>query len=134
MWYPLSLDLRDKVLRRPLGLKIADEDLTDEVTQVHFIATENDAVVGTVTLIPHYETNVGKLRQMATIEHVRGKGYGKDLVSHLENFCIENGMSKISLHARHYAVGFYENLGYTICSEAFEEVNIKHFAMQKSLI
>ena len=42
-------------------------------------------------------------------------------------------MKTIVLHARHHAIGFYQKLGYAICSEPFEEVGIKHVIMQKEL-
>jgi len=40
-------------------------------------------------------------------------------------------MSSIS---RHYAARFYEKLGYTICSDVFQEVGMDHFAMEKDLV
>ncbi|MBT8326974.1 MAG: hypothetical protein KJP21_04580, partial [Bacteroidia bacterium] len=61
-----SVKLRNEVLRQPLGLDIADEDLSDEINQVHFIALDNKTLVGVVILVPHYKPNIGKLRQMAT--------------------------------------------------------------------
>ena len=46
---------------------------------------------------------------------------------------MNNEMKTIILHARHYAIGFYQKLGYSICSEPFEEVGIEHRVMQKEL-
>lgn len=131
--YSKSLLLRNEVLRKPLGLDISDDDISDEVYQVHFVAIEKDEVVGTVSLVSHYQIELGKLRQMATAEDVRGKGYGKQLVSVLEEYCAQNQMTKVVLHARHYAVGFYEKLGYEITSDVFQEVGIDHFVMEKIL-
>jgi predicted GNAT family N-acyltransferase len=76
---------------------------------------------------------VGKLRQMATAKHVRGKGYGVALVQALEKHATEIGIEKIVLHSRHYAVGFYEKLGYQVTSDVFQEVGINHFMMNKQL-
>ena len=129
--YKASLLLRNEVLRKPLGQNLFDEDLSDEVNQVHFVAIEKNKVVGVVVLVPHYKMGVGKLRQMATAEDVRGKGYGIQLVKALEKFAAKKGMDSIILHSRHYAVGFYEKLGYRINSDVFQEVGMDHYVMEK---
>ncbi len=131
--YTQSLGLRQDVLRTPLGLDIKDEDLSDDIHQIHFGAFQQGTIVGIVILVPHYQPGVGKLRQMATSPEVRGKGIGIKLVEALETYANANDMPTVLLHAREVAMGFYEKLGYTICSEPFEEVGIKHFKMKKML-
>ena len=131
--YKLALKLRNEILRKPLGLDIANEDLSDEVNQVHFVALKENVVVGTVSLIPQYTNGVGKLRQMATAEEVRGEGYGIALVQELEKYSKDLGLKLIVLHARHYALGFYEKLNYQITSDVFQEVGMDHFVMGKEL-
>jgi predicted GNAT family N-acyltransferase len=132
--YKQSLVLRDEVLRKPLGLSLESIDTKEDANHIHFVAKEGEEVVGVVVLVPNYKPHVGKLRQMATIEKVRGKGYGIELVKALEDYAAENGMVEIVLHARHYAVGFYEKIGYEICSEVFQEVGIDHYKMRKDII
>lgn len=132
--YKDSLQLRNDILRKPLGLDVANEDLSEENLHVHFVALQNEMVVGCVVLIPNVKPKVGKLRQMATAENVRGKGFGIALVKALETYAKKQGMECILLNARHYAVGFYEKLGYAICSAAFEEVGIEHYQMTKKLV
>lgn len=131
--YQTALTIRDVVLRKPLGLKIQDEDLSDEQNHIHFVALKGQEIVGTVTLVPHIKPGEGKLRQMATIEGVRGQGFGKLLVRELEAFAQVNQMSSIQLHARQYAVAFYKKLGYQVTSAPFTEVGIPHVIMQKDL-
>lgn len=131
--YPAARDLRADVLRKPLGLPANDPAFSDNETDFHFIAKEENKVVGIVVLVPNYRPGIGKLRQMATAESVRGKGYGVKLVEALEKYAREIGMNAITLHARHYAVGFYEKLGYKVCSEVFQEVGMDHYVMEKSL-
>lgn len=125
--------LRAEVLRKPLGLAADDPAFSDRKSDVHFIALDSSKVVGIVVLVPDYKPGVGKLRQMATAEHVRGKGYGVALVQALEKHATEIGIEKIALHSRHYAVGFYEKLGYRVTSDVFQEVGMDHFAMEKQL-
>jgi predicted GNAT family N-acyltransferase len=114
-------------------MEITKGDVFDEDKHIHFVAIEDEQAVGCVVLIPNYKEGVGKLRQMATLEHVRGKGYGKMLVWQLEKHAKRMGMNKIILNARHYAVEFYEKLGYTKCSELFTEVGIDHYQLEKVL-
>ena len=125
--------IRADVLRKPLGLPADDPAFNDKESDVHFVALENEQVVGVVVLVPHYKKGIGKLRQMATAEKVRGKGYGIQLVKALEEYAAKNGMTSILLHSRHYAAGFYEKLGYKITSDVFQEVGLDHFAMEKEI-
>jgi predicted GNAT family N-acyltransferase len=131
--YNKTLELRNEILRKPLNLDIKNDDIYDEDQHIHFGIIQEDKALGVVVLVPHYQNKVGKLRQMATAEEVRGKGYGKALVKALENYALKHGMSTILLHSRFYAVDFYLKLGYEICSEPFEEVGIEHFKMKKML-
>jgi len=125
--------IRADVLRKPLGLTADDPAFNDKESDVYFVALENEQVVGVVVLVPHYKKGIGKLRQMATAEKVRGKGYGIQLIKALEEYAAKNGMTSILLHSRHYAAGFYEKLGYKITSDVFQEVGIDHFVMEKGI-
>jgi len=126
-------EIRAEVLRKPLGLPADDPAFDDKESDVHFAALQNDQVVGVVVVVPHYKKGVGKLRQMATSEEVRGQGYGIALVKALEEHAAKKGMTSILLHSRHYAVGFYEKLGYKITSDVFQEVGMDHFVMAKEI-
>ena len=126
-------ELRADVLRKPLGLPANDPAFNDRNEDVHFVALSGEKVVGIVVLVPDYKPIVGKLRQMATAEEVRGEGYGIELVKALEDYAANNGLTSIVLHSRHYAVGFYEKLGYKVTSDVFQEVGMDHYVMEKSL-
>lgn len=131
--YKHSLMVREHVLRKPLGMEITKGDVFDEDKHIHFVAIDDERVVGCVVLIPNYEEGVGKLRQMATLEQVRGKGFGKLMVLQLEKYAKRAGMNKIVLHARYHAADFYKKIGYEICSEKFTEVGIDHYKMCKDI-
>ena len=127
-------EIRADVLRKPLGLPADDPAFNDKESDVHFAALDGNEVVGVVVLVPNYKPKIGKLRQMATAEKVRGKGYGISLVSALEEYAVSKGMIGIELHSRHYAIEFYEKLGYEITSDVFQEVGIDHYVMKKDII
>lgn len=132
-YHKAARELRAEVLRKPLGLPANDPAFNDKETDVHFVALKEDEVVGIVVLVPNYKPNIGKLRQMATAEEVRGEGYGIALVQELEKHSSDLGLKKIVLHARHYAVGFYEKLGYKTTSDVFQEVGMDHYVMEKGI-
>ncbi|MFT4735203.1 MAG: hypothetical protein ACI9K1_002163, partial [Arcticibacterium sp.] len=69
--YKRELLLRNEILRIPIGLNIKDEDLGDEVNQIHFVAMLNSEVVGVVLM--KVEGKIGKLRQMAVKSEIQGK-------------------------------------------------------------
>jgi predicted GNAT family N-acyltransferase len=41
------------------------------------------------------------------------------------------GFTKLALHARASAVGFYKKLGYTVSGDEFIDVTVAHFKMVK---
>ncbi|MCR9063571.1 MAG: GNAT family N-acetyltransferase [Cytophagales bacterium] len=130
--YTQELELRDIVLRQPLGLSIKNDDLSKEGDWFHFVAIVNDRVIGVVVLTPAEQ--YGKLRQMAVSEEFQGMAIGKKLVKALETHALVNGIKTVKLNARHYAVGFYEKLGYSKTEKPiFQEVGIDHYEMVKYL-
>ncbi len=125
-------DLREEVLRRPLGLSLKNDDLSRDHHDDIFIAESNNKVIACL-LLHQLEDNCVQLRAMAVYDEWQGKGIGKLLVQSAEKFCRESGYRKIILHARKVALGFYSGMGYTVCSDEFVEVGIPHFIMEKEL-
>jgi N-acetylglutamate synthase-like GNAT family acetyltransferase len=128
--YPQVVELRDEVLRRPLGLSIKNDDLSRDLVDTIFIAEQNDALLGCL-LVHRLENNEAQLRAMAVYDRYQGKGIGRRLVQAAEAYAWEQGYEKIILHARKVALGFYQSMGYTVTSDEFIEVNIPHYMMEK---
>lgn len=124
--------LRESVLRQPLGLSLYNEDTSSDAEDEIFIALQKEKVIGCV-MMKTINQEEQKLRQMAICNDWQGRGVGALLVHHAEAAAIEKGIKKISLHAREYAIGFYEKQQYEVIGTAFLEVNIPHFAMHKIL-
>ena len=123
-------DLREAVLRQPLGMSLKNEDLSMDHEDKIFIARKEGKVIACL-MLHHVGGPVMKLRQMAVYDQFQGTGVGRKLVTAAEEYCRENGMSTIVLHARQVVCGFYESLGYDITSSAFTEVGIPHVIMKK---
>lgn len=131
--YQQVFDLREDVLRRPLGLSLHDEDLSAEVNDHILAATINTNVVACLILTPISEATL-QLRQMAVAENVQGNQVGRRLVDFAEDYARNEQYSKIILHARMVAKGFYEKMGYKQVGSIFEEVGVPHIVMEKRLL
>ncbi len=131
--YLKELQLRDEVLRKPLGLSLFDENLEGDKNDIHIAAFIKDDLVGILLLKPisSYEL---KMRQVAVHEQYQSNKIGSQLVLFAEEFAKNSNYRKISLHARKTAVEFYQKLGYNKIDTEFYEVGIPHFKMIKNLI
>ena len=130
--YLKMVQLRDMVLRKPLGLSFTDEELAHEKNDTHIVCIEDDKMLGCCVLVKQNADEV-RLRQMAVAPNLHGKGIGASLLSFAENIAVDKGYKKMTMHARDTAIGFYEKLGYTVIGTAFEEVTIMHHVMEKEL-
>lgn len=126
------VDLRYQVLRKPLGLTFTSEDLEKEKNDVLIGCFDEEKLEGCCLLTANGEKEF-RLRQMAVADGLQGKGIGRVLMNFAENIARDMRKEKMIMHARKSAIGFYEKLGYTTCSNEFEEVSIPHYVMEKIL-
>lgn len=131
--YAEELNLRDEVLRRPLGMSIYDDDLTPDSQSMHLGAFSGNRLVGVLQLLPTEHRSILKMRQFAVSPAFQGRQVGKSLLLFAEQQAALHHCTQIVLHARKVAVGFYLKQGYRVCSDEFTEVGIPHFDMQKML-
>ena len=124
--------LREEVLRKPLGLSLKDGDQSMDADDIIFIAKERDKVVGCL-MLHSISTSIVKFRQMAISPEYQGKGIGSKIVTAAEKFVADQKYKTITLHAREVVTGFYKNLGYNTTSSIFTEVGIPHVIMKKEL-
>lgn len=130
--YNQMIELRMQILRAPLGLTFSKEDLEKEKDDILLGCFDEEQLEG-CCLLTEIEPGTVKLRQMAVLDGLQGKGIGRALMSFAENVARDAGYKKLTMHARKTAVGFYEKLGYNICSDEFEEVTVPHYIMEKKL-
>ena len=130
--YMEELQLRDRVLRKPLGLSLFNENLAKEVNDFHFGAFDGEKLVGVLILTALSGGEV-KMRQVGVEESWRGKNVGAKLAMHAEDFARRLGYNTVVLNSRKSVVGFYEKLGYEKLGGEFIEVTIPHQTMRKKL-
>lgn len=126
------VQLRNDILRKPLGLSFTPEELEKEKGEILIGAFEEEKMLGCCMLITEDPATV-RLRQMAVLNNLQGKGIGKALMQFAENIARDRGYRRMTMHARQTAIGFYEKLGYQISGDRFEEVSIPHYIMEKVL-
>lgn len=131
--YKQSLELRDLVLRKPLGLNLSEADVEGEENQIHIAAVEDKNLVGCVVIAP-IDSTTAKVRNMTVHPDRQGLGVGKDLMFFAEKIAKEKGFSQLTMHARKTAVRFYEKLGYIAIGDEFLEHGIPHIIMEKCLL
>ena len=130
--YQQMVKLRDDILRKPLGLSFTKEELENEKEHLLIGAYEDDKMLACCMLVEENSKTV-RLRQMAVLNDLQGKGIGKALMIFAENLARDRGYKKITMHARKNAIGFYEKMGYVKVGNEFEEITIPHYLMEKKL-
>ena len=124
--YQKERELRNKVLLRPIGIPDFGWEMNDPMSW-HFVAMDKSVLIGCVLLVP-IDTKIskGQLIQMAVETNWQGKGIGKLLVQSLIAFAVSKGLKEIEIHSRAEVTSFYEQLGFKVYGDEFEEVGIKH--------
>jgi len=74
-----------------------------------------------------------RLRQMAVLSGLQGKGIGRVLMIFAENVARDRRYKKILMHSRVTSIPFFDKLGYFINGEPFVELTIEHVVMEKEL-
>lgn len=132
-YYEESLGLRDRELRRPLGMELSDEERAmDRGGWRHCGGIVEGRLVACASL---WERGFGRaqIKQVVVEPGYRGQGLGCGIMAYVEEQARALGVERVYVHARHYVVSFYEGLGYSVVGEAFREVGLEHFLMEKRL-
>ncbi len=130
--YSQEYDLRNLVLRHPLGLDLKDEDLSRDKTDIHLGVFDGEKLVASLILHP-MEDGIVQMRQVCTHPDRQGEGLGKMLVEAAEQLAKEEGFRQMVLHGRQTAAGFYRKLGYLTDDVVFTELGIPHISFSKLL-
>ena len=130
--YQQMIKLRDDILRKPLGLYFSPEELEIEKDNMLIGAFEDDEMLGCCMMVEKDPTTL-RLRQVAVLNDLQGKGIGRALTNFAENLARDQGYNKMYMHARKDVVGFFEKMGYKITGDEFSDLTIPHFIMEKEL-
>ena len=131
--YNQMIELRNEILRKPLGLSFSAADLEKDKDDILIAALDEEEMLGCCILTRLNGGGV-RLRQMAVQKRLQGKGIGDSLINYAENVARDKGFKYIMMHARDSAIGFYEKFGFKTSGDQFMEVNTPHHIMEKALI
>ncbi|MEP5764730.1 MAG: GNAT family N-acetyltransferase, partial [Halieaceae bacterium] len=91
----------------------------------HFLITLDTLALACGRLLPD-----GKIGRMAVLPEHRGQGLGRQLLQFIVEHARQNGVKRLYLHAQTHALKFYEDAGFQVYGEEFEEAAIPHAAME----
>lgn len=130
--YAAMLDLRERILRKPLGLVVTDAEKQQDTQDYLLGAFDGDTIQGCLILQKQTDGSV-KMRQVAVDEGLQGQGIGGKML-HAAYAVLQGwGVTKLYCHARGTAVDFYRRHGWVVSSDEFLEQNIPHFRMDISV-
>ncbi len=128
--YEQMLELREEVLRKPLGMVLDRSKLDAEKDAQLLTYWIEDTVVGCMTLFDDGNGRA-RMRAVAVSPSQQGRGIGAMMVGEFERRAVELGFTVSFAHARLVALPFYLRLGYQTVGNIFEEVSIPHQAVLK---
>ena len=131
--YIQMIELREMVLRRPLGLSYSHDELAREKDDILIVCTDDGEMLG-CCILTEIDKETVRLRQMAVPDKLHGKGIGASVIHFAENLAKDKGYRCVTMHSRDTAIGFYERFGYKIKGNQFKEVNLPHHLMEKKLM
>ena len=131
--YRAARELRNEVLRKPLGMTLSDEDIEQERGFFHAGLFAPDGRLAACIVVIPLSKAAAKVRQVAVLPEFQRKGLGRKLMVETEARLAAAGFRRLELSSRATAIGFYEKLGYTAVGEAFIAVTIPHRKMRKDL-
>lgn len=126
-------DLRYRILRKPWNQPFESALTPEDKTATHFALFEAQEIIS-IARLDQLNAHTAQVRFVATDSHRQQQGFGKRLMLHIENYCLQSNYTTIILEARKNAMPLYLSLGYTITKEGkllFNE--IPHFWMEKHL-
>ena len=133
--YRETLELRNRVMRQPLGLDIHTEDFSFERDCVLLAASEEETgkVVGMGSM--SHKGPDCKVEYLCVDPAIQGQGLGRRLLERLEGIARNLGAQSIELDARVSAQPFYEQAGYQPVGEIFllDYAPVEHILMRKHL-
>lgn len=123
--YRDAAEIRRQVFVNEQGISAELEFDGRDGQVIHYVGYEGAVPVTTVRV--DQQGDQVNLQRVATVKDGRHRGFAATLLNEvIHSFPVG---TTITLGAQETAVGFYEQLGFKIVGEPFEEVGITHFEM-----
>lgn len=126
-------ELRYKVLRKPLGQPVGSERNDGDLKGEHFALYDN-GYLRAIARLDEASPGIAQVRFVAVETELQGKGYGRAIMTAVEEKARATNHHKMILHARDYAVDFYLKLGYHVVEKSHLLFGVlQHYLMEKEL-
>jgi predicted GNAT family N-acyltransferase len=117
-----------------------EQNITEELefdgldeTSEHLLAYLNQEPIGTLR-IREVNPKLVKIERLAVLATARNQGIGRKLMEYAIALITEkNQYEQIVIHAQYHLKHFYQSFGFQPVGETFEEAEILHIKMTKSL-
>ena len=125
-------DIRRRVFIEGQNVPEAEEmDGLDDAAQ-HYLLCVDDQPAATARI--RHLGEKAKIERVAVLDRYQKKGLGKALMQHMLDVTHHApGISMAILGAQEHAIGFYEGLGFSVCSESYMDAGIPHKWMQMAI-
>ena len=131
--YEEAVALRRRLLRTPLGLDFAAEELAAEHDALHAVAYDADGVCRGTLMAVTVNPECWRIRQVAVDTALQGQGIGRLLNDFIQAELLSRGATHAVLNARSEVIPFYRKLGFETVGTTFIEIGIPHCRMEKTL-
>ena len=126
-----AVQLREEILRKPLGSFFTVEELEEERNHLHIVGLLGNELIATAVLVP--EGDAMKMQRVVVKEGNQDSGIGSKMMVFCEKIANEKKTQRIYCHARDTAVNFYLKNNYLAEGEYFPEDGIPHLLMYKQM-
>ena len=103
-----------------------------DASAIHLLAYLDNKAVGTAR-IREIDAGTAKIERLAILPEARKQGIGRKLMETALKVISEGDKSSVIVHAQEYIANLYQQLGFVIVGERFNEAGITHVKMVKQL-
>ncbi|EPG34638.1 GNAT family N-acetyltransferase [Acinetobacter colistiniresistens] len=126
-WDQLQHDaklIRALVFIEEQGIPDVDEwDDQDAISQ-HFVIYDQEQPIATARVLPN--NSVGRV---AVLKTYRGQGLGQRIMLDIIAYAQQQGRAFLHLSSQVHAMSFYQQLGFTVKGDEYDECGIPHIEM-----
>lgn len=130
--YKETLQLRENVMRKPLGLLLSAEDVKDDNVRTHIGGYCNGVLICACSFkIIHRK--IAHLYSVCVKQEFQNRGVGQQLMHFTEKYVKLHGAARLYVEGRKSAKKFYQKCGFSPCGSEYIDMNILHQDMRKDI-
>ena len=108
--------------------EIKEMELANDFEGIHFELYHEHYLTGVVSLFENGTT--AQFRKMAILPDDQGKGFGKQLLQYVMEFCKQEGIQLLWCNARTSATSFYKKNGFVTSGEPYLQNQLEYIRME----